>query len=249
MTSSDVFSLLLCFVLHGWSHCRACRPASKIFAGLVLWFWTGFGCHKNKGYGDAWWLLPFYCCSNLQMDQYPSPVHESGCRYLRSVVKFVHFLFCCFFSYRLLWGRTAGSNWTQCKTFYFVVFYVFCFKRYMCFFLYRKLSLKPMSVVFSKYIYSMSQVFREINIFFRKKKSSCEFWQVICIHISLHQVFVTVLFIFFVKKCFWILIVFTISLASELNMSFWEQVVNGIYCTDGVYTILLSPNWSATHIL
>lgn len=70
-----------------------------------------FGSHKNKGCGDAWWLLPFYCCS-LQMDQCPSPVPETGCRYLTSVVKFVIF---CFLS--LMFFFSLGS----CRVFQLAV--------------------------------------------------------------------------------------------------------------------------------
>lgn len=138
-------------------------------------------------------LLPFPAVAvSTWIDIHPA-VLESGCRYLKSVVKFVYFFSLCFF---LCVPGSRSSQWLnlQCQDYFFCPFiffviYYFAFKVH--FFLYRTLSLKPMTVVFSKHIYSVSQVFKRTKHFLKKrnKRNLCAFWSVTgSTHISLHRV-------------------------------------------------------------
>lgn len=115
------FSLSFCFVLHDWSHSRVWGLASSVLAGRRVqdWFW------KKQMAAMMLGDFTIYHCSSLQMDQYPPPVLKSGCRYSKSVVKFFFSCFVLFFvifSFRLLQGLAASSDWT----FVFPCF-LFCF--------------------------------------------------------------------------------------------------------------------------
>lgn len=112
-----------------------------------------------------------YHCSSLHMDQYSPPVLESGCRYLKSVVKF---FFSCFllvftiFFFRLLQGLAASSDWTFVFPGFLFASFFLLLKVHV--FFVQEVKFKTYVCSFSKYIYSMSQVFKEVNVFFWKEK-------------------------------------------------------------------------------